>query len=73
MKIIISRHAQRQMKWRNIAEAEVKSTIADPEMLQDAIKERKNAFKTLGGRLVKVTYFREGDDIVVVTAVIKGE
>jgi len=73
MKIIISRHAQRQMKWRNIAEAEVKSTIADPEMLQDAIKERKNAFKTLGGRLVKVTYCREGDDIVVVTAVIKGE
>ena len=73
MNIIISRHAQRQMKWRKIAEAEVKSTIADPDMLQDAIKERKNAFKTLGGRLVKVTYGREGDDIVVVTAVIKRE
>ena len=73
MNIIISRHAQRQMKWRKIVEAEVKSTIADPDMLQDAIKERKNAFKTLGGRLVKVTYGREGDDIVVVTAVIKRE
>jgi len=46
MSIIISRHAQRQMKWRKIAETEVKSTIADPDMLQDAIKERKNAFKT---------------------------
>jgi hypothetical protein len=32
------------MKWRKIAEAEVKSTIADPDMLQDAIKEKKNAF-----------------------------
>ncbi len=51
----------------------MKSTIADPDMLQDASKERKNAFKTLGGRLVKVTYCRKGDDIVVVTAVIKGE
>jgi len=61
------------MKWRKIAETEVKSTIADPDMLLDAIKERKNAFKTLGGRLVKVTYCREGDDIVVVTALIKGK
>ncbi len=73
MSIIISRHAQRQMKWRKIAETEVKSTIAAPDMLQDSIKERKSAFKTLGGRLVKVTYGHEGDDIVVVTAVIKGE
>ena len=72
MSIIISRHAQRQVKWRKISEVEVKSTIADPDMLQDAIKGRKNAFRTLGGRLVKVTYCREGDDIVVVTAVING-
>jgi len=53
MSIIISRHAQRQMKWRKIAETEVKSAIADPDMLQDASKERKNAFKTLGGPLGK--------------------
>jgi len=72
MNIRISRHAQRQMKWRKIAEAEVESTIADPDRQQDSIKGRKNAFKTLGGRLVKVTYCREGDDIVIVTAVIKG-
>jgi len=43
------------------------------EMQQESIKGRKNAFKALGGRLVKVTYCREGDDIVIVTAVIKGE
>jgi len=61
------------MKWRKITEGEVKSTIADPDMLQDTVKERKNAFKTLGGRLVKVTYCREGDDIVIVTAVIRGK
>jgi len=73
MSIRISRHAQRQMKWRQIGEAEVESTIADPDMQQDSTKGRKNAFKTVGGRLVKVTYCREGDDIVIVTAVIKGE
>jgi hypothetical protein len=31
------------MKWRKISETEVKSAIADPDMLKDAIKERKNA------------------------------
>jgi hypothetical protein len=61
------------MKWRKITETEVKSTIADPDTLQDAIKARKNAFKTLGGRLIKVTYCRKGDDIVAVTALIKGK
>jgi len=71
MRIRIRRHAQRQMKWRKIAAAEVESTIGDPDMQQDSIKGRKNAFKALGGRLVKVTYCREGDDIVIVTAVIK--
>ena len=55
MSIRISRHAQRQMKWRKISEAEVESAIADPDMQHDSIKGRKNAFKTLGDRLVKVT------------------
>jgi hypothetical protein len=73
MSIRISRHAQRQMKWRKITEAEVESTIAHPDMQQDSIRGRKNAFKTLGNRLVKVTYCREADDIVIVTAVIKGK
>jgi hypothetical protein len=41
------------MKWRKIAAAEVESTIGDPDMQQDSIRGRKNAFKTLGGRLVK--------------------
>jgi len=61
------------MKWRKITEAEVESTIADPDMQQDSIRGRKNAFKTLGNRLVKVTCCREGADIVIVTAVIKGK
>jgi hypothetical protein len=56
MSVIISRHARRQMKWRKISEAEVKAAMTDPDIIQDAIKERKNAFKTLDGRLVKITY-----------------
>jgi hypothetical protein len=71
MSVIISRHARRQMKWRKISEAEVKASMTDPDMIQDAIKERKNELKTLDGRLVKITYCHEGDDIIIITAVIK--
>ena len=73
MSIKISRHAQRQMKWRKITEDEVKSTIGNPDKEQDSIKGRKNAFKAMAGRLVKVTYCREDGDIINVTAMIKGE
>jgi hypothetical protein len=73
MSIRISRHAQRQMKWRKISEDEVESTIANPDKRQDSIMGRKNAFKALGGRQIKVTYCFEDDDIVIVTTVIKGE
>ena len=64
--------AQRQMKWRKSAEAELEATIADPDIQQDSIKGRKNAFKKLGGRLVKATYYREDDDIVRERCTIHG-
>jgi hypothetical protein len=37
------------MKWRQIGEAEVESTIADPDMQQDSIKQRfsRNAVLTV--------------------------
>jgi len=41
-------HAQRLIKWRKIAEAELKATIADPDMQQDSIKGRKNEFRNWG-------------------------
>jgi len=45
------------MKWRKISEAEVESTIADPDKRQDSIKGRMKVFRTFGGRLIKVTYY----------------
>jgi len=73
MKIIFSRHAKRQMKWRKITEKEVKSAIGDPDMLMDTIKGRKNAFKIIKGRHLKITY-KTGDGILtIITAMVKGE
>lgn len=73
MKIKFSRHARRQMKWRKIDEEQVKEAINKPDKLEDTIKGRRNAFKTMEGRLLKVTYKAENDEILVITTIVKGE
>jgi len=73
MKIKFSRHAKRQMKWRKIAEEQVKEAINNPDKLEDTIRDRKNAFKTIKDRLLKVTYKIEDDEITVITTISKGE
>jgi len=73
MEIRFSRHARRQMKWRKIAQGEIEMAINSPDRLEDTRKGRKNAFKTTQGRLLKITYKPEGDDVIVITAMAKGE
>lgn len=73
MEIRFSRHARRQMKWRKIAQGETETAVNNPDRLEDTQKGRKNAFKTTQGRLLKITYKTEGDDVIVITAMAKGE
>ncbi|OHB94748.1 MAG: hypothetical protein A3G17_01640 [Planctomycetes bacterium RIFCSPLOWO2_12_FULL_50_35] len=73
MEIYFSRHAKRQMKWRKIAEGEVKNTILYPEKIEDSIKGRRNAFKHIGQKWLKVTFVQENDKIIVVTAIDKNK
>ncbi len=73
MDIRFSRHARKQMKWRKISEEEVMAAIDNPDKLEDTIKNRKNAFKTINDRQLKITYKPEERDIIVVTAILKGE
>ena len=61
------------MKWRRIPEDEVKKALDNPDKLEDAIRGRKNAFKTVKGRLLKITYRVENNEVVVITTVAKGE
>lgn len=72
MKIYFSRHAKRQMRWRRISEEEVQNTILNPEETEDSIKGRKNAFKHINGKWIKVTFKEEADTITIVTAIDKG-
>ena len=61
------------MKWRKIAESEVQEAIRNPDKTEDTVKGRKNVFKMVGGRLLKITYLPGIDEITVVTAIVKGE
>ena len=72
MTLIFSRHAKRQMKWRMITEDDVKLTINSPDRVEDTIRGRKNVYKMLEGRTLKMTYTQEDQDLVVVTAMVKG-
>jgi hypothetical protein len=72
MQIELSRHAKRQMKYREIAEDEIIEVVTVPERVEDAMYGRKNAFKKIGDKLLKVTYRYEGQKLVIITAVIKG-
>ena len=49
------RHALRRMKWRKISEADVMMTLENPERTEDTIKGRKNSYRLIGDRLLKVT------------------
>jgi hypothetical protein len=57
------------MKWRVITEEEVRSVIDQPEMVQQSIRGRMNAYGTTGGRYLKVTY-REFDDRILIISVV---
>jgi len=59
------------MKWRQISEEEVKITVTSPDHLQETIKERRNALKKIGEKLIKVTYRLEDEQMVIVTIIDK--
>lgn len=61
------------MKWREIDEAEVKTTISNPEKVVDSIRGRKNAFRHIGEKLLKVTYTQDENRIIIITAIDKNK
>ena len=65
------RHARRRMKWRKISEADVMTTLENPERTEDTIQGRKNAYRLIGGRFLKVTYKIYPQEILVISAVVK--
>ena len=67
-----SRHARRQMKWRKISEDDVRDVVNNPDYFEYSVQNRINAFKMIQGRLLKITYKAEENEIIVITAIAKG-
>ena len=59
------------MKWRKMSEEEVEDTILNPENVKDSIKSRKNAFKHIDKKWLKVTFTQESDLIIIITVIDK--
>ena len=47
------------------------TTLENPERIEDTIKGRKNAYRLIGDRFLKVTYKLVPHGILVISAVVK--
>ncbi len=71
--IIYVRHAKRRMRWRKISETEVEQTLEDPDKTELTGEGRKNIFKIIGDRYIKVTYKESKDEIIIISVVDKSD
>ncbi|MHB8232390.1 MAG: DUF4258 domain-containing protein [bacterium] len=53
------RHARKRMKDRGVTEDEVDLVIKNPEYIEPDIKKRKNAYKYINNRFLRVTFQEE--------------
>ena len=60
------------MKWRKISEDDIGDVVNSPDYFEYSVHDRINAFKMIQGRLLKITYKSEGNEIIVITAMVKG-
>lgn len=65
------RHAKRRMKEREVTEEEVEITIKEPEYIEPSIKGRKNVYKFINNRFLRVTLKEELSHILVITVTIR--
>jgi hypothetical protein len=59
------------MKWRRVSEVEVLTVLDKPDRIEGSIESRRNAYKLVSDRLLKVTYAVQDGDIVVITVIEK--
>lgn len=65
------RHAKRRMKEREVTQEETEMTIKEPEYTEPSVKGRKNAYRYIGDRFIRVTYKEEYDHILVITVTVR--
>ena len=72
MKLIrYDRHAKRRMREREVTEEEVAIAIREPESCEQSIKGRKNIYKFLSERFLRITSREEADHILIITVTVR--
>ena len=71
--VIYGRHARRRMSWRGISREEVESVIRNPERVEPTERGRKNLFRRIGIRYIRVTVLESATHLRVITAVDKAD
>jgi hypothetical protein len=59
------------MKWRKVSATETIAVLEQPDREEKSPGNRINAYGLVNNRFLKVTYKREGSDVVVVTVIEK--
>jgi hypothetical protein len=59
------------MKWRNVSATETIAVLEQPDREEKSTSNRINAYRLLNDRFLKVTYKREGSDVIVVPVIEK--
>ena len=59
------------MKWRNVSATETIAVLEQPDREEKSTSNRINAYRLLNDRFLKVTYKREGSNVMVVTVIEK--
>lgn len=65
------RHAKNRMRWHRIKEEEVETALENPEFLEPSVEGRFNAWIKVSDKFLRVTYRKDTDNFIVVTAVKK--
>jgi CRISPR/Cas system CSM-associated protein Csm5 (group 7 of RAMP superfamily) len=69
--IRFTRHAKNRMRWRKIAEEDVRLSIIKPEFIEKSELGDMNAWIRVSDQYLRTTYREEQDTIVVISVVKK--
>jgi hypothetical protein len=59
------------MKERGVTDEEAEMTINKPDHIETSIKGRRNAYRCIKGRFLRVTFKEEADHILVITVTVR--
>lgn len=67
-RIVYTAHAERKLRERRLSKSAVETTIRNPQTDMEAIFGRRIAQRTVGRKLLRVVYEKDGSVYIVITA-----